>query len=184
MVSMVRIAMAGVAGVMFYMMGPRLLPIFICIAAGLLDLFDGWLARRTGQISRLGEHLDPLADKILNSVIFLALALFLGRNWVLVLVILLLLREWGITWIREHFQQRYAVTLPAGRLGKWKMLSQSLFGNIFLFWLSMSPQTDPPAPNYLPTLASALGLILVLSYVSAIRYLFALRRAARGDRKP
>ena len=180
---MARIAMAVFAAILFMSAGwPRMFPIMICVAASLLDLVDGWLARRMGQISRLGEHLDPLADKILSTVIFLALAYFLQRNSVLVLVLLLLLREWGITGIRERYQKRYAVTLPAGKLGKWKMLSQGLFGNIFLFWLSFTHQGVALPTNYLPTLIGALGLILFLSYISAIRYLLALRRAARESR--
>jgi CDP-diacylglycerol--glycerol-3-phosphate 3-phosphatidyltransferase len=176
---MARIGMALVAAVLFAMTGPGLLPILICVVAAFLDLLDGWIARRTGQISRLGEHLDPLADKILTSVVFMALALFLGKTWILLLVLLLLLREWGMTWVRERFQQRHAVTLPASRLGKWKMLSQSLFGNFFLFWLSLSRDGSLPDANFLPTLASALLLILLLSYISAAHYVLSLRRAAR-----
>ena len=42
-------------------------------AAGLSDLLDGWLARRTGA-SPLGLHLDPLADKLLANSALLALA--------------------------------------------------------------------------------------------------------------
>ena len=36
--------------------------LFTC--AGLTDLVDGWLARKTGQVSDLGKMLDPVADKI------------------------------------------------------------------------------------------------------------------------
>ncbi len=171
--------MALVAAVLFLLTGPTLLPIVLCVSAGLLDLLDGWFARRMGQVSRLGEHLDPLADKVLNTVIYLALALFLGNTWVLIMVILLLLREWGMTWVRGHFQQRHDITLPAGKLGKWKMLFQSLFGNGFLLWLSLRPDRRPPDAAFLPTLLLALGLILLLSYLSAFRYISSLQAAAR-----
>ncbi len=43
--------------------------------AGLADGFDGWVARRFDASSRLGEYLDPLADKVLLSGTFLTLAL-------------------------------------------------------------------------------------------------------------
>ena len=174
-----RMGMALLAAVLFLAMGPHLFPILICMAASLLDFWDGWIARRTGQVSRLGEHLDPLADKILVTVIFLALAFFLRQPWVWVLVTLLLLREWSVTWLRERLQQRHRLTLSAGRLGKWKMLAQSLFGNGFLAWLSLSGRHEPLDSAYLPTLVAALALILLLSYVSAARYIM---RASRQDR--
>jgi CDP-diacylglycerol--glycerol-3-phosphate 3-phosphatidyltransferase len=182
--SAARGVMAILAAALFAFMGLRLLPVLICIAASLLDLLDGWLARRTGQISRLGEHLDPLADKVLITVIYLALALFLNDRLVLLLVFLLLLREWGITWIREHYQQRYAITLPAGRLGKWKMLSQGFFGIFFLLWMSLRPERRPPDPLFMPMLLVALSLVLVLSYASALRYVVRLFQLARRQEQP
>ena len=43
--------------------------------AGLTDLVDGWIARNfKGQMSSLGSFLDPLADKILVTVMFLSLS--------------------------------------------------------------------------------------------------------------
>ena len=37
--------------------------------AGITDSFDGYLARRLGQVSPLGEFLDPVADKLIDEVI-------------------------------------------------------------------------------------------------------------------
>jgi CDP-diacylglycerol--glycerol-3-phosphate 3-phosphatidyltransferase len=170
-VSALRLALALAAAVLFLAFGLILAPILLSVVASLLDFLDGWLARRMRQITRLGEHLDPLADKVLVTVVFGALAWFLRELWVSVAVSLLLLREWGITWLREFVQRRQQLTLPAGRMGKWKMLSQSLFGNLFLFWMSRAPDARPGEGTFLPTLGLALGLILVLSYASAIRYL-------------
>jgi cardiolipin synthase len=42
-------------------------------AAGASDAVDGWLARRLGVVSQFGAALDPLADKILVGVLFIAL---------------------------------------------------------------------------------------------------------------
>jgi CDP-diacylglycerol--glycerol-3-phosphate 3-phosphatidyltransferase len=170
-----RLALALLAALLFLVFGLVLAPILLSVLASLLDVVDGWLARRLRQISRLGEHLDPLADKVLITVVFGALALFLQELWVTILVCLLLLREWGITWLREVLKRRKNLTLPAGRIGKWKMLSQSLFGNLFLFWMSRAPDARPGESGFQPSLALALGLILVLSYTSAIRYLSRLQ---------
>jgi cardiolipin synthase (CMP-forming) len=40
---------------------------------GTTDWVDGWLARRTGQVSRLGQLLDPLADRLLIASVAIAL---------------------------------------------------------------------------------------------------------------
>ena len=44
------------------------------LVASLLDVLDGWLARRWGQVTRLGTVLDPIVDIVFNLSIFLALA--------------------------------------------------------------------------------------------------------------
>jgi cardiolipin synthase len=47
----------------------------LCIGAGLTDALDGILARRWNAESRLGLFLDPLADKLMQGTVFLALGL-------------------------------------------------------------------------------------------------------------
>ena len=41
------------------------------VAAGITDFFDGQLARRLHQQTTLGQYLDPVADKMLMSTMFL-----------------------------------------------------------------------------------------------------------------
>src|ERR1700679_1357255 len=43
------------------------------VAAGVTDMLDGYLARRDGQVSKLGEFLDPIADKLLVAAVILLL---------------------------------------------------------------------------------------------------------------
>ena len=45
----------------------------IFLLAGLTDALDGYLARKLDQITVLGHYLDPVADKLLLSTLFLAL---------------------------------------------------------------------------------------------------------------
>lgn len=77
----------------------------VLVVAGASDWFDGYLARRLDQQSKLGEILDPLVDRlyILATLIGLALrdvigwwlvALLVGRDLVL-LVLLPILRKSG-----------------------------------------------------------------------------------------
>ena len=42
---------------------------------GSTDWVDGWLARRTGQVSRVGQLLDPLADRLLIVSVAIALVI-------------------------------------------------------------------------------------------------------------
>ncbi|PYY08311.1 MAG: CDP-alcohol phosphatidyltransferase [Acidobacteria bacterium] len=44
------------------------------VLAGISDALDGVLARSLGQRTKLGEYLDPIADKLLISTLFLVLS--------------------------------------------------------------------------------------------------------------
>ncbi|MBY0375057.1 MAG: CDP-alcohol phosphatidyltransferase family protein [Bryobacteraceae bacterium] len=48
--------------------------LYWCIAAGLSDAVDGWVARQYDAHSRLGQILDPIADKLMQGAVFLTLA--------------------------------------------------------------------------------------------------------------
>jgi cardiolipin synthase len=58
---------------------------------GSTDWVDGWLARRTGQVSRLGQLLDPLADRLL--IVSVAIALVIQEVVPWQAAALLLLRD-------------------------------------------------------------------------------------------
>lgn len=47
----------------------------VFLTAGLTDLFDGLIARKTGQKTTLGAWLDPMADKLLLVTMFIMLTL-------------------------------------------------------------------------------------------------------------
>ncbi|MGP8253092.1 MAG: CDP-diacylglycerol--glycerol-3-phosphate 3-phosphatidyltransferase [Terracidiphilus sp.] len=53
--------------------GEYLLSFVLFVAAGLTDALDGFLARLLKQRSMLGHYLDPVADKLLLSTLFLVL---------------------------------------------------------------------------------------------------------------
>jgi cardiolipin synthase len=58
-----------------------------CFIAGISDGVDGFLARRLHAQSRFGAYLDPLADKLLLSGVYLALGLDRAIPWWLVAVV-------------------------------------------------------------------------------------------------
>ncbi|MGH9534017.1 MAG: CDP-alcohol phosphatidyltransferase family protein [Terriglobales bacterium] len=64
--------------------------LFLALAAGLSDGLDGWLARhlpRPAPASQLGEYLDPIADKLLLSSLFVALSLAGALPWLLTILV-------------------------------------------------------------------------------------------------
>lgn len=64
------------------------LALLILLIAGFTDFLDGYLARRLGQKSVLGSFLDPMGDRLLSTVAFVALG-FQGLlpPWLAVLVV-------------------------------------------------------------------------------------------------
>jgi len=90
--------------------------IALLVVSGATDWFDGVIARRTGQISRLGELLDPLADRL---YIVATLAAFGIRGiipWIL--VIILLGRDVVLAIMLIPLKRRGIVGLPVHFLGK------------------------------------------------------------------
>jgi cardiolipin synthase len=47
----------------------------VFVIAGVTDMFDGLIARRTGQLTTLGAWLDPMADKLLVATMFVMLTM-------------------------------------------------------------------------------------------------------------
>lgn len=90
------------------------------LAVSLTDLLDGYLARRTATVTRVGKLLDPLADKLLVSTA-LVMLVAVGRipDWALAMVVLTLFREFLVTGLRA-IASSDGVVMPASSLGKWK----------------------------------------------------------------
>jgi CDP-diacylglycerol--glycerol-3-phosphate 3-phosphatidyltransferase len=96
------------------------------VVAGVSDYYDGVLARRMGARSRLGQFLDPLADKILVLGTFVALV-FLEPNLVTWWgVALIALRDAVVTGVRSYAESQ-GRTLQTFQIAKWKTLAQLAF---------------------------------------------------------
>lgn len=73
--TMLRIILIPVFVLVFYLPfnWSNLVACLIFSFAAITDLLDGYLARRLGQISKLGEFLDPVADKLMVAVVLVLL---------------------------------------------------------------------------------------------------------------
>lgn len=86
--------------------------------AGLTDLADGWVARRTGQVSRLGEVLDQFSDLVFEGwMLYLATGRPDGYPGALLLVYLL--REFWVVTIRR-FMAEFQINISSNFFGKLK----------------------------------------------------------------
>ena len=94
---------------------------WVFIVAASSDLLDGWLARRGGEVTRIGKLLDPLADKLLAMTALVLLVAMPERIplWSVPLVILILARELAVTALRAMASAE-GVVVAASNLGKWK----------------------------------------------------------------
>ena len=97
---------------------------------GVTDYFDGYLARAQKRISRLGQFLDPIADKIMVAAVLVMLISSRKANPVpeidglhIIAALVILLREIIVSGLRE-FLGPLNVSMPVSRLAKWKTTFQ------------------------------------------------------------
>jgi CDP-diacylglycerol--glycerol-3-phosphate 3-phosphatidyltransferase len=94
------------------------------LLACVTDFLDGWLARRRGITSALGQMLDPLADKLIVSAALIMLAAVpLEPRVPAWMVVVIVLREIAVTGLRG-IASSGGIQLPAQELGKYKMIFQ------------------------------------------------------------
>lgn len=102
----------------------------IYATSSLSDYLDGYLARRFDMITRLGQFLDPLADKFLVGAALVALIVFRGFPiWVGVVIVV---REVVIVALRSAAMSR-GNSMPASRHAKHKTTTQLLMVLVWLF---------------------------------------------------
>jgi CDP-diacylglycerol--glycerol-3-phosphate 3-phosphatidyltransferase len=93
------------------------------LLAAVMDFFDGYLARRRHQVTRLGTLLDPAADKILISAAFISLVELDPRIVPAWMVVVIIAREFAVTSLRG-FAAAENLVIPAGMSGKIKTIVQ------------------------------------------------------------
>ena len=96
---------------------------------GFTDYFDGYLARTSGAVSKLGIFLDPIADKIMVAVVIVVLTAqgllrgpYVGDMHVIAGLIILV-REIAVSGLRE-FLGGLQISVPVSKLAKWKTTFQ------------------------------------------------------------
>ncbi len=156
-----RIAAIPVVVICFYSSIPNARPIAAIIfgIAAITDLIDGWVARKYGQTSRFGEFLDPVADKLMVSIVLVMLVqaqagwfediiamIIIGRE-----ITISALREWMAT-IGERTNVKVDIT------GKVKTTLQ-MFGIAFMVYKNPFMGIDVYAVGFVLLVAAAIMTI-------------------------
>lgn len=121
-----RAILALAAAAVFIAGGMRRLGIAMCAIALVTDALDGYLARRTGQATPFGGFIDPIADKITIIVIFGAIAWEMRSPVIGGLLAVTVARDAMVTAGRWLTLQQTGTVVVASRLGKVKMIAQSV----------------------------------------------------------
>ncbi len=97
------------------------LGVFFFLLAAATDFFDGYLARRNSQVTKLGIILDPIADKLLViAALVLLVDMIRISSWVAIVIIL---REFLVTTLRFVALSK-GIVMPAEQSGKAKTVLQ------------------------------------------------------------
>ncbi|MFH1052698.1 MAG: CDP-diacylglycerol--glycerol-3-phosphate 3-phosphatidyltransferase [bacterium] len=143
------------------------------------DFFDGWVARKYGEVSNFGKFLDPLADKILTTAAFIAFVLLgIVELW---MVLIIVFRDFGTTLLRIYFDNK-GKTFKTSLAAKWKTTLQMIF-IAFILLLLLLKETVTFTEKVLGTTADkietllfsdiiyfAMLLIVILSVWTGIEY--------------
>lgn len=141
----------------------------VFVIAAVTDLLDGYVARKTGQITKLGRLLDPIADKLL---VLSALILLVQVDRVTALVaILIIAREVAVTGLRAIAASE-GMIMSAEATGKYKMALQV----VAIVLLLLEGTVVEIIGNLHLAGIVTLYLSLILGYVSGAQYVWSFWR--------
>jgi len=133
-----------------------LIPFFLFVLASFTDYLDGLLARLFKEESKLGELLDPIADKILVATALILLVMNgTIKNYEVIAAVIILTREILISGLRE-FLARTSVSIQVTSLTKLKTLLQMLSIAILL-----TGESGNKLINFQDYNAQTIGIILL-----------------------
>ncbi len=131
--------------------------------ASATDWLDGYLARKWGQVTKMGKLLDPIADKILIMsalVILVEIRSDVVHSWIAIVIIG---REFAVTGLRAIASSE-GIIIPAENVGKYKVGAQitAVLSLLLDYYLTQEWLRDLGAV--------ALWVAMVLAVYSAVNY--------------
>ena len=175
-----RIALRPLLAVVFYLPWEysNLACTLIFLLAGFTDWLDGYLARRMQLETQFGAFLDPVADKLMVTVILVMLVERIHSPYLAIPAAIIIGREITIASLREWMAEiGKRAQVQVSVLGKWKTSAQMLAIGFFLYRDDLFG---------LPVLSLGYGLLYVaaiLTLWSMIQYLQAAFTAINSTQK-
>jgi len=142
----------------FYLPGilGDLIPLIIFLLASFTDFLDGLLARLYKEESKLGELLDPIADKIIVAAALILLVMNdTIKNYEVIAAIIILTREILISGLREYLGKSQ-VSIPVTSLAKFKTFIQ-----MFSIAILLTGESGNKLINFQDYNANTIGIILL-----------------------
>ena len=134
----------------------EIIPFLLFILASFTDFLDGLLARLYKEESKLGELLDPIADKIIVSAALILLVMNRTiQNYEVIAAIIILTREILISGLRE-FLAEVQIKIPVSNLAKGKTFIQ-----MFSIAILLTGETGNKIINFEDYNAQTVGIILL-----------------------
>ena len=162
-----RIIIVPVFVISFFLPGlfGDLIPFFLFVLASFTDYLDGLLARLFKEETRLGELLDPIADKIIVAAALILLVMNETiKSYEVIAAIIILTREILISGLRE-FLAKVKISMPVTGMSKLKTFLQMLSISILL-----TGESGNKIINFQDYNAQTIGIILL--WLSAFLTLF------------
>jgi len=153
-----RIIIVPIFVISFYLPGfyGDVIPFSLFIIASFTDFLDGLLARMFKEESKLGELLDPIADKIIVAAALILLVMNgTIKNYEVIAAIIILTREILISGLRE-FLAIGRIKLPVSTLAKYKTFLQ-----MFSISILLTGETGNKIINFQDYNAQTIGIILL-----------------------
>ena len=144
------------------------LALSIFLLAALTDWLDGYIARKSKQITTLGKLLDPMADKLLICSALISLVeIALAPAWIVVIIVS---REIAITGLRSVAASK-GVVIAAAKLGKFKTISEILAVSFLIL--------NNPFLNKFFVGKVFLWMAMILAVVSGIEYVIVFNKKVK-----
>ena len=153
-----RIIIVPIFVLTFYLPGfyGDIIPFSLFVIASFTDFLDGLLARMYKEESKLGELLDPIADKIIVATALILLVMDgTIKNFEVIAAIIILTREILISGLRE-FLAKGKVNMPVSGLAKLKTFLQ-----MFAISILLLGQTGNKLINFQDYNAQTIGIIIL-----------------------
>jgi CDP-diacylglycerol--glycerol-3-phosphate 3-phosphatidyltransferase len=144
----------------------------VFFVASATDWYDGYIARKFNVITRWGQFMDPLADKILISSAFIVLAYIKILFWWMVWIIVI--RDFLITFLRI-FALKVGKSVVTSTFAKWKTFSQMTVLIIILLYINIMnygffPVLNRPLP-YIHWISISVLVVTLITALSGLKYL-------------